>query len=174
LNKYLGKTLEEKMKKTMLSLVLLATMLMSTSSHAIVSATNGSRALALTGLVMMDLSQVVVVRRSFGYTVVRVITYPALLVAGLVLLDDEGRYDISSEISEKTAAKAGLTNAEKYAIEDNSEEINVLFDEISLEVEEFEGTKEQKVELAKTLWKDYSANLDENVMSGLVKVFNIQ
>lgn len=162
------------MKKTIFSFVLLATMLMSTSSHAIVSATNGSRALAITGLAMVDLSQVVVVRRSFGYTVVRVITYPALLIAGLVLLDEEGRYDISGEISEETAQKAGLTNAEKYAIEDNSEEINVLFDEISLEVENFEGSKEEKVAHAKKLWAEYSEIIDENAMSGLVKVFNIQ
>lgn len=163
------------MKKTVLSFMLLATMLFSANSHALVSATNNSRALAITGLAMIDLSQVVVVsRRNFGYTVVRVITYPALLVAGLVLLDEEGRYDISGDISDETALKAGLTNAEKYAIEDNSEEINVLFDEISLEVEKYEGTKKEKVAKAKELWEDYTDMLDENVMSGLVKVFNLQ
>ena len=162
------------MKKFVLSVALLATVFVSSNSHAIVSAANGSRALAITGLAMVDLSQIVVVRRSFGRTVVRVITYPALLVAGLVLLDEEGRYDISGEISEETALKADLTNAEKYAIEDNSEEINVLFDEISLEVENFEGTKEEKVKLAEKLWAEYGEMIDANAMSGLVKVFNIQ
>lgn len=162
------------MKKTFLSFLLLTTMLMSANSHAIIGATNNSRALTITGLAMMDLSQIVVVQRSFGYTVVRVITYPALLIAGLVVLDDEGRYDISGDITEETALKAGLTNAEKYAIEDNSEEINVLFDEISLEVQNLEGTKEEKVALAKELWEQYSEVLSEDAMSGLVKVFNIQ
>jgi len=162
------------MKKMLLSLALLASVFSASNSHAIVSATNGSRALAITGIAMMDLSQIVVVRRNFGYTVVRVITFPALFVAGLVLLDEEGRYDISGDISEETALKANLTNLEKYAIEDNSEEINVLFDEISLEVESLEGSQEEKVKLAKSLWKDYTANLDENVLPGLVKLFNIQ
>lgn len=163
------------MKKMLLSFVLLATMLVSTNSQAIVGAANNSRALAITGLAMMDLSQVVVVSRSnFGYAVVRVITWPALFVAGLVLLDENGRYDISGEITAETAEKAGLTNAEKYAIEDNSEEINVLFDEISLEVENMEGTQKEKIEHARNLWRDYSANLDEEVLSGLVKVMNIE
>lgn len=163
------------MKKTLLTLALMATMLFSANSNALVSAANGSRALAITGLAMMDLSQIVVVeRRRFGMTVVRVITYPALLIAGLVLLDENGRYDISGEISEETAAAANLTLDEKNALEDNNEEINVIFDEVSLEVEKFKGTQEEKVELAKELWAEYSEILDENAMSGLVKVFNIQ
>lgn len=163
------------MKKTLLTLALMATMLFSANSNALVSATNGSRSLAITGLAMMDLSQVVVVQRGrFGYTVVRVITYPALLVAGLVLLDENGRYDISGKISEETALKADLTLDEKMAIEDNNEEINVIFDEVSLEVQNFKGTKKEKVEFAKELWNEYAEILDEDAMSGLVKVFNIQ
>jgi len=162
------------MKKTFLSLVLLSTMMMASSSHAIVGASSNSRALTITGLAMMDLSQIVIVRRNFGHTVVKVITYPALLIAGLVVLDEEGRYNISAEISGETVLRAGLTNSEKYAIEDNNEEINVIFDEISLEVEKLDGSKEEKVKLSKNLWEEYSEVLDENVMSGLVKVFNIQ
>jgi hypothetical protein len=162
------------MKKTLLSLMLLSTMLVSFNSNAIVGVASNSRALALTGIVMMDLSQWVTVRRHWGYTVVRVVTYPALLIAGLVVLDEDGRYDISGEISEETAQKAGLTNAEKYALEDNNEEINVIFDEVSSQVQNMEGTKEEKVAKASELWKAYTAELDENVMTGLVKVFNTQ
>jgi len=161
------------MKKTLLSFVLLGTMLMSFSSHALISATNGSRSLAITGLAMMDLSQIVVVERNPGMTVVRVITYPALLIAGLVLLDENGRYDISAEISEETALKTNLTADEKIALEDNNEEINVIFDEVSLEVENFNGTKKEKIELANELWTEYSEIMDADAMSGLVKVFNL-
>ena len=122
---------------------------------------------------MMDLSRIVIVERNPGMTVVRVITYPALLIAGLVLLDENGRYDISAEISEQTVLKADLTAVEKMALEDNNEEINVIFDEVSLEVENFNGSKQEKIQLANELWSEYSEVMDEDAMSGLIKVFNL-
>ncbi len=172
------------MKNFLMTLTLFSTLFASTHSNAIVGATNDNRALALTGLALMDLSTFVVAERRpvryrrgvgyVGYTVYRVVTLPVLLVAGLVLLDDNGRFDISADITGEAADKANLSNEEKFALEDNIEEVNALFDSISMEVQETKASKQEKIELAKDLWEDYSQELDQNVMSGLVKVLNLK
>ena len=118
------------MKKFIVCLTLLLTLFSAKESKAIVGAAAESQELALLGVVLMDVSTITVVERrpihyrrgfgSFAYTTYRVLLFPALLVAGLVILDDEGRIEISGEMSEGLIAKAELSNDEVIAIEDLS------------------------------------------------------
>jgi len=174
------------MKKMLSILLTLATLTISTPSHAIVGIASDSEATAIAGLALMDLSRIFVVesrttyrrgrRGSFGrttYVTYRIITYPAFLIAGLILLDDNGSAEISGELSQQEVSQAGLTDLEIQAFRAEIEEINAIKDMVSAGISKVPDD-EKRLEKAGQLWTEYSKGLSDNAAVALFKLSNIQ
>jgi hypothetical protein len=174
------------MKKFLSILLTLATLAISSPSHAIVGIASDSEATAIAGLALMDLSRIFVVesrttyrrgrRGGFGrtsYVTYRIITYPAFLIAGLVLLDDEGTAEISGELSPREISQAGLTNNEVDAFKAEIEEINAIKDMVSSGISRVPDD-EKRLEMAGQLWTEYSKSLSNNAAIALHKLSNFQ
>ena len=161
------------LKKILLSLV----MVVSFKSYAISGLIADSDSTAAVGLVMMDISQIYVVdttvyrtRRSrFVYRTVRVFTYVPLFLAGLVVLDDNGKMTFG-ELEADKASEAGITADETFAYNAELEELNAIKDMVSSEVATLEGSKEIKAEAAKNLWTEYQDYVSPKAFSALVKL----
>lgn len=161
------------LKKLFLSMI----MIVSLRAHAISGLIADSDTTAAVGLVMMDISQIVVVdttvyrtRRSRAvYRTVRVFTYVPLFLAGLVVLDDNGKMTFG-ELEEAKALEAGITADETVAYNSELEELNAIKDMVSSEVATIEGSREIKAEAAKELWTDYQNYVSEDAFSALVKL----
>ncbi|PIP95838.1 MAG: hypothetical protein COW00_12280 [Bdellovibrio sp. CG12_big_fil_rev_8_21_14_0_65_39_13] len=169
------------MKKLVALLTILSGLMMANPAKAIVGIASDSDALVITGIAMMDISQITVWERHdrygrtrrgyvrYSYYTYRVITYPVLLLAGFVVLGDEGRVQINSELSADLIKKADLTSSEVKAFQDNIEEINVIKDSISSEISKIEGSKE-RAEAAGKLWTEYAQSLDQDAAVALYKI----
>ncbi|MFT6071122.1 MAG: hypothetical protein ACJAT2_002111 [Bacteriovoracaceae bacterium] len=161
------------LKKLLLSLALLVSM----RAHAITGLVSDSDGMATAGLVMMDISQIVVVdttvyrtwRSRTVYRTVRVFTYVPLFLAGLVLLDDNGKMTFG-ELEADKASEAGITTDEVIAYNAELEELNAIKDMVSSEVAEMEGSKEVRAEAAKGLWTEYKDYVSADAFSALVKL----
>ncbi len=173
------------MKKLISTLMLLSVVLMSNPSKAIVGIATDSEATAIAGLALMDLSQIVVAerhdrysRRRHGwrrttYITYRVITFPAFLIAGLVLLDDNGHAEISGDISAEQIQEAELTDTEVASFQSEIEEVNAIKDLVASEVSEIQD-EEERVEVAGELWTEYASALSEDTAVALYKLSNLQ
>lgn len=174
------------MKRYLSTLVLAATFLISSPSKAIVGIASDSDATAIAGLALMDISQIWVVERrstrtryrrgGFSrttYITYRVITYPAFLIAGLVLLDEQGRAEISSELSAQQIEAAQLSPSEVSSFKEEIEEINALKDMISAEISSIKDD-EKRMEESGRLWTDYSSVLSEESAIALFKLANLE
>lgn len=174
------------MKKYIASLALTLSFLISAPSHAIVGIATDSDATAIAGLALMDLSQIWVVesrtttrrtrRRGWSrttYVTYRVITFPAFLIAGLVLLDDQGRAEIGAELSAEQIAEAELSNNEVQAFQNEIEEINALKDMISSEISHIEDDQKRMTEAGK-LWTEYAEVLSQDSATALFKLANLE
>lgn len=169
------------MKKFIATFSLLLGLMTSNPANAIVGLASDSDALVITGIAMMDISQITVWERHdrygrtrrgyvrYSYYTMRVITYPALLLAGLVVLGDEGRVQMSADLSADMIAKADLTSSEVEAFKANIEEINLIKDSISAEISKIED-KKLKAETAGKLWSEFAQSLDEEAAVALYKV----
>lgn len=171
------------MKKLVALLTILSGLMMANPAKAIVGIASDSDALVITGIAMMDLSQITVWERHdrygrtrsgrgyvrYSYYTYRIITYPVLLLAGLVVLGDEGRVQMNSDLSADLIKKADLSSDEVKAFQDNIEEINVIKDSISSEISKIEGSKE-RAEAAGKLWTEYAQSLDEVAAVALYKI----
>lgn len=172
------------MKKLISSCALLMALVISQPSQAIVGIATDSSATAIAGLALMDLSQIWVVDgrtttyRRYGrrggftrttYITYRVITYPAFLLAGLVLLDDNGRADLSAELTAEQIEKAELTQNEVQAFQNEIEEINSLKDLIADETATIEDNQE-RFEAAGELWTEYAGALSKDAAFALSKL----
>jgi len=170
------------MKNVILSLVVAMSILVPTTSKAIVGVATDSEATAIAGLALMDLSQIWIVesrsrtyrngRRGWGrttYVTYRVITYPAFLIAGLVLLDEQGSAEISAELTQKQISQAGITKEELVAFQSEIEEINAIKDLIASEIGRIPDDSERIHEAGK-LWTEYSDLLSPNAAIALGKL----
>lgn len=161
------------LKKLLLSLALLVSM----RAHAISGLVSDNDSMATVGLVMMDISQIVVVDRTVYrtwrsrtvYRTVRVFTYVPLFLAGLVVLDDNGKMTFGELESEK-AAEAGINANELIAYNAELEELNAIKDMVSSEIADLEVSKEIKAEAAKGLWTEYKDYVSADAFSALVKL----
>lgn len=174
------------MKKYFAALALTMSFLISTPSQAIVGIASDSDATAIAGLALMDLSQIWIVesrtttrrhsRRGWSrttYVTYRVITYPAFLIAGLVLLDDQGRAEIGSELSAEQIQEAQLSQNEVEAFKGEIEEINALKDMISSEISHIEDDQVRMEEAGK-LWTEYAQVLSKDSATALFKLANLE
>lgn len=174
------------MKKFLATAALMATFLISTPSQAIVGIASDSDATAIAGLALMDLSQIWVVesrtttrrynRRGWSrttYVTYRVITYPAFLIAGLVLLDDQGRAEIGAELSAEQIAQADLSQEEIASFQNEIEEINAIKDMISSEISSIEDDQ-KRMEKAGQLWTEYAQVLSQDSATALFKLANLE
>lgn len=160
-------------KKLLLSLLLLV----SVRAHAITGLVSDNDSMATVGLVMMDISQIVVVDRTVYrtwrsrtvYRTVRVFTYVPLFLAGLVVLDDNGKMTFGQLEAEKATA-AGITRNEMTAYNAELEELNAIKDMVSSEISDMETSKEIKGEAAKALWTEYKDYVSTDALSALVKL----
>ncbi len=173
------------MKSIISCLLIAATFALSTPSKAIVGLATDSEELAIAGLALMDLSQIWVVesrttrrhhRRGWTrttYVTYRLVTFPAFFIAGLVLLDEQGRAEISADLSEEVIAAAELTSDEVTAFKAEIEEINSIKDVVASEISSIEG-EEQRIEAAGRLWTEYSSVLSQDAAIALAKITNAQ
>lgn len=161
------------LKKVLLSLV----MIVSLRTHAISGLISGDDKAVVLGLVLMDISQIYVVdervRRSRGrrvvYTTVRVVTYVPLFIAGLVILDDNGKMTFG-ELEADVAIEAGISKEEALSYNSELEEVNAIKDIISSKLVKVTGTKKIKAEAAKVLWTEYQEYVSPETFSALVKL----
>ncbi|MCF8060649.1 MAG: hypothetical protein K9K67_15205 [Bacteriovoracaceae bacterium] len=172
------------MKKFLSSILLAVTFILSSPSHAIIGIASDSEATAIAGLALMDISQIWVVesrtttrrsRRGFSqttYVTYRLITYPAFLIAGLVLLDDQGRAEITADLSAEQIAQADLTEEEISAFKAEIEEVNAIKDMIASEISSIEND-ELRTEKAGQLWTSYSEVLSKDTAIALFKLANL-
>ena len=171
------------MKNLLAMLALLTGLLVSPQSKAFVGLASDDDNIALLGLALMDISTITVVerrhthyrrgyRRTF-YTTYRVLTFPAFLIAGLVLLDDQGTATISDEISEEVANVAGLSPQEKSAIENNAEEITAIKDSIIADTASI-ADRAARAEQAGNLWLEYGSQLPKEALLGLHKMATVK
>jgi hypothetical protein len=174
------------MKNFIAMLGVVFALLNSTPSQAIVGLAADDDTTTILGIAFIDLSQIYVFeerghyhhrrRRSHyhsTYTVVRVITYPAFMIAGLVLLDDEsGRKNMSSDLSKELISSADLSNEEAEAYQENLPDINAVKDIISNKISMMEGSREEKVKAAGKLWTKYAEVLDQDAVQALIKMTN--
>jgi hypothetical protein len=173
------------MKRFLSTLILTATFLISTPSQAIVGIASDSEATAIAGLALMDISQIWVVERRTSrtryrrggfsrttYVTYRLITYPAFLIAGLVLLDDQGRAEISSELSQEQISAAELTDSEIEAFQNEIEEVNAIKDMVASEIASIEDDK-TRLDEAGRLWSEYSQALSDETAVALFKLANL-
>lgn len=170
------------MKNLLLSLLVTMSILMPTTSKAIVGIATDSEATAIAGLALMDLSQIWIIdgrsttyrngRRGWErttYVTYRVITYPAFLIAGLVLLDEQGSAEISAELTQEQISEAGITKEELEAFQSEIEEINAIKDLIASEIGRIPDESEKIYEAGK-LWTDYSELLSPSAAIALGKL----
>jgi hypothetical protein len=161
------------LKKFILSLF----MLLSLQSNAIVGLMADDDSTAIVGLAFMDISQIVVVdttvyrtRRSrFAYRTVRVITYVPLFMAGLFLLDEEGKVSVN-EISADQAEKVGITSLELEAFNNEIEEINIVKDMVAAELADVKGSEVERAEASAKIWENYRTSLSDDAFVALVKL----
>ncbi|MCR9203876.1 MAG: hypothetical protein NXH75_04820 [Halobacteriovoraceae bacterium] len=173
------------MKNIISCLLIVATFAISTPSKAIVGIASDSEATALAGLVLMDISQIWVAERRtstrYGrrgwrrttYVTYRVITFPAFFIAGLVLLDDQGRTEISSDLTAEQIANAELSDSEVSAFKAEIEEINAIKDVVASEISTIEEDEARMKEAGK-LWTEYSSVLSNDAAIALAKLSNIE
>jgi|GEM_PF-3024322 len=175
-----------KMKKILSTVLLTATFILSSPTQAIIGIATDSEATAIAGLALMDISQIWVVesrsttrrtrRGGFSrstYVTYRVITYPAFLIAGLVLLDEQGRAEITANLSNEQIAQAKLSDAEVAALKSEIEEVNAIKDMIASEISSVEND-EQRMEKAGQLWTSYSEVLSEDTAIALFKLASLE
>lgn len=169
-------------KMMMLLMTIMLTVSTPNQSQAIVGISANDTALTVTGLVLMDLSQITVwdrrtdVRRDrygrvrvYSYYTYRIITYPVFLLAGLVLLDAEGDLKLNAELPANLIEKAELTKNELTAYQNQIEEINSIMEMVAQEVSRAE-TESEKVELSGSLWTEYAEMLDVDAAIALKKI----
>ncbi len=173
------------MKKIISTLMLLSMILINNPAKAIVGIATDSEATAIAGLALMDLSQIFVVDshthinrgrggwRRTTYVTYRIITIPAFLIAGLVLLDDNGQAEISSDLSAEQIAKAELSADEVKAFQAEIEEINAIKDVVASEIADIEND-EERLETAGVLWTEYASTLSENAAIALSKLSTLE
>lgn len=173
------------MKNIISCLLIVATFAISTPSKAIVGIASDSEATALAGLVLMDISQIWVAERRtttrYGrrgwrrttYVTYRVITFPAFFIAGLVLLDDQGRTEISSDLTAEQIANAELSDSEVAAFKAEIEEINAIKDVVASEISTIKEDEARMKEAGK-LWTEYSSVLSNDAAIALAKLSNIE
>lgn len=173
------------MKSIISCLLVAATFVLSTPSKAIVGIATDSEEVAIAGLALMDISQIWVVesrstrRHHRGgwsrttYVTYRLVTFPAFFIAGLVLLDEQGRAEISANLSDEVIANAELSDEEVAAFKAEIEEINSIKDVIAAEISEIEG-EEARIEQAGKLWTEYSSVLSKNAAIALAKITNVE
>ncbi len=174
------------MKKFLATITLTLSFLISSPSQAIVGIATDSDATAIAGLALMDLSQIWIVesrtttrrysRRGWSrttYVTYRVITYPAFLIAGLVLLDDQGRAEIGADLSAEQIEQAQLNDNEVVAFQNEIEEINALKDMISSEISHIEDDQ-ARIEEAGKLWTEYAQVLSKDSATALFKLANLE
>lgn len=175
-----------KMKNIISCLLIVATFAISTPSKAIVGIASDSEATAIAGLALMDISQIWIAERRttttrYGrrgwrrttYVTYRVVTFPAFFIAGLVLLDDQGRAEIGSDLSAEQIANAQLTDSEVSAFKAEIEEINAIKDVVASEIADIKED-EKRMEAAGKLWTEYSSVLSEDAAIALAKLSNIE
>jgi cell division protein FtsB len=158
-------------------LLLCLAMMVSLRAHSISGLISDNDTTAAVGLVLMDISQIYVVdttvyrtRRSrVAYRTVRVFTYVPLFLAGLVILDDNGKMTFG-ELEADKASEAGVTADEAAAYNSELEELNAIKDMVSSEVADLEGSKEVRAEAAKELWTVYQDYVSPEAFSALVKL----
>lgn len=170
--------------KKMLMLFMAAVLTVATpnQSQAIVGISSNDSALTVTGLVLMDLSQITVYNRNtdvrrdrygrvrvYSYYTYRIITYPVFLLTGLVLLDAQGDLKLKAQLPEELVEKAELTSNEIAAYQNQIEEINSIMEMIAQEVSRAE-TDNDKVELSGLLWTEYAQMLDADAAIALKKI----
>ena len=173
------------MKKLISSLMLLSMILMNNPAKAIVGIASDSEATAIAGLALMDLSQIFVIdshthhrrtRRGWQrttYITYRIVTIPAFLIAGLVLLDENGQAEISADLTADQIAKAKLLKDEVQAFKDEIEEINAIKDVVASEIAGIEN-EEERMEVAGSLWTEYASELSENAAVALAKLSTLE
>jgi len=180
------------MKSIISCLLIVAAVTFSTPSKALVGLASGDDNLAVAGLAFMDLSQIWVVdstttthyhrgyrgrRGSWHrttYVTYRLVTFPAFFIAGLVLLDEEGRTEISADLTDEMIAKADLSKDEVEAFKAEIEEINNIKDVVASEISTIDGDEEVKTEAAGQLWTEYASALSKNAAIALAKITNAQ
>lgn len=170
--------------KKMLMLFMAAVLTVATpnQSQAIVGISSNDSALTVTGLVLMDLSQITVYNRNtdvrrdrygrvrvYSYYTYRIITYPVFLLTGLVLLDAQGDLKLKAQLPTELVEKAELTSNEIAAYQNQIEEINSIMEMIAQEVSRAE-TDNDKVELSGSLWTEYAQMLDADAAIALKKI----
>lgn len=174
------------MKSIISCLLIVAAVTFSTPSKAFVGLASGDENIAVAGLAFMDLSQIWVVdshttthyhgRRGgwhrTTYVTYRLVTFPAFFIAGLVLLDEEGRTEISADLTKEMIAKADLSQDEVKAFKAEIEEINNIKDVVASEVSTMEADEQAKTEAAGQLWTEYSSALSKNAAIALAKITN--
>lgn len=174
------------MKNIISCLLIVATFAISTPSKAIVGIASDSEATAIAGLALMDISQIWVAERRTTttrrgrrgwtrttYVTYRVITFPAFFIAGLVLLDDQGRAEISAELAAEQISNADLSDSEVAAFKAEIEEINAIKDVVASEIAHIEKD-EVRMEEAGKLWTEYSSVLSADAAVALAKLSNIE
>ena len=176
------------MKRIISCLLIVATITFSTPSKALVGLASADDNLAVAGLALMDLSQIWVVdahttthyrgRRGgwnrTTYVTYRLVTFPAFFIAGLVLLDEQGRSEISADLTAEMIAKADLSKDEVKAFKAEIEEINNIKDVVASEISSVSGDEETKITAAGQLWTEYSSALSQNAAIALAKITNAQ
>lgn len=128
------------------------------------AATSGSGALAILGADTDD----------FGDTVTRGFFGLIAIGAGMIILNDEGSYSLTSLSMEK-ASELGLTSDEMVEYNNNLEEHNAIIDMINQELSnsDLQGlSKEQKIEVSQRLWDAFENQVES--VSLLRKVVTAQ
>lgn len=169
-------------KLVMLLMVMAISIAQPKPAQAMIGLSTNDAALTVAGLVLMDISQITVwerrddVRRDrfgnirvYSYYTYRVITYPAFLIGGFVLLDAQGDLKLKSSLTQELIEKAQLTNDELLAYQNQIEEINSIMEMISKEVSAVKSDKE-KFELSGQLWSEYAQMLDVDAAVALKKI----
>lgn len=159
------------------SLLLSFLMVISLRANALSGLISNNDTTAIVGLAMMDISQIIVVDRSVYrtprsrtvYRTYRIFTYVPLFLAGLVLLDNNGKVTFS-ELDSKKAELAKITVSEMEAYNAELEELNVIKDMVSSEIGTMEGTRELKAESSNELWTEYQEYVSADAFSALVKL----
>jgi hypothetical protein len=164
------------LKKTIFSTILLATMVTSFQTQAIVSIATGSIGGAIAGLVLI--TPETAIDLTGGCTAFGCIEYVASRAAelsyivGLIVLDGEDGQQIQfKNIDQQQLLKMGLTEDEAIAYNDNVEELSAAFNEVSRNL-----TKDSSKDDAVKLWQEQQEILGTAAISGARKVvqFNLK
>lgn len=111
---------------------------------------------------------------TLGVTVIGAIAGAAMLVVGLILLEDGSSALDFHAVTPAQAAVIGMTDAEVAAFNGSSEELNVIAQEATLAAQgAAEAGQEAAVQAARTTW-DSALGGDTVLRSALAKVYRAQ